>query len=469
MEHIRGARAQLRLRASYHLALFFSDLLFGAQRSWQYSKDNHILYGLMALVLVPTAFLVERSLTNPDFDTAMFRLLPTAFAIPLLIFPLLPQWIRVWFPIYWTIMLVVVFPFNYSTVLVLNAALAQGPIHPIWMFEFLFSLFILVQFTSHTRLCITMLVVGVFAGFTTLATVESPNWSSLYENVLLPAPVFLTTFVVLLVSNRHIFKAQEEKLIALQFMGSNIAHELRTPLATIRNTSTGTDNQLPKLIDAYKAARSQGMEVSPIRQSQLSTLNEALTIIADEVDHANCIIDILLLNTLDRPSIALEIHSVSAKELVENAVKEFPFNNSLERSLVNFGCKSDFTLHAPAKLAKHIIFNVLKNAVQHAQKVSKPRINLLVDGVDRSISITDNGPGIARSEVKKIFERFYTTARIGDGNGIGLSFCKIAMESIDGTIICTSSAKSGTSFIMTFPETPPKLLPRIAKTPDLNW
>jgi len=445
------------------------DLLFGCERSWQYSKDNCLLYGFLTITLVPTAFLIERSLTTPDFDTAVFRIVPALFGVPMLLFPLFPQWIRVWFPIYWAIGLMVVFPFTYSSVFILNAAYATGSIHPIWMFEFLFSLFVLVQFTSHTKLCVVLFFVGGVGGISTLIWVTDPNWKSLYENVLLPTPVVLITFLVLLISNRHIFKAQEEKLIALQFMGSNIAHELRTPLATIRNTSTGTDNLLPKLIDVYVTARSQGAKVSPIRQSQLSTLNDALTIIADEVDHANCIIDILLLNTLDRPSIALEIHSISAKELVDNAVKEFPFNNSLERSLVDVQCTSDFILHAPAKLAKHIVFNVLKNAVQHVQKVSKPRIVVLVDSVNRSISITDNGPGIARSEVKKIFERFYTTARIGDGNGIGLSFCKIAMESIDGTITCTSSAKSGTSFVTTFPETPPKLLPRIAKTPDLNW
>lgn len=469
MEQIRGAHVPLKLRARNFLSQYLSDLLFGCQRSWQYSKESHLLYGLMGLLLLPTAYFVERSLTDPAFDTAIFRLFPTAFAIPVLIFPLLPQWIRAWFPIYWAVVLVVVFPFNYATVLIQNAALAQGPLHPIWMFEFLFSLFILVQFTSHTKLCITMLVVGAFAGFTTLLSVENPNWSSLYENVLLPAPVFVTTFIVLLVSNRHVFKAQEEKLIALQFMGSNIAHELRTPLATIRNTSTGTDNLLPRLIDVYRNAQLKGSEVPPIRQSQLSTLNDALTTIADEVDHANCIIDILLLNTLDSPSIALEINSISAKEIVGNAIKEFPFNNSLERRLVVFECTSDFILHAPAKLAKHVIFNVLKNAVQHVQKVTKPRISIIVNGEQRSITITDNGPGIARSEVKKIFERFYSTAKIGDGNGIGLSFCKIAMESIDGKITCTSSAKLGTNFSMTFPETPPKLLPRIAKTPDLNW
>jgi len=448
---------------------FLSDLIFGCQRSWQYSKEDHLLYGVFGLVLVPTAFLIERSITTPDFDTALFRLLPAAFALPILMFPLWPQWVRAWFPIYWIVALIVVFPFTYSAVLVLNAAMAKGPLHPIWMFEFLFSLFVLVQFTSHTRLCIVMLIVGFFAGLSTLLWVDNPNWQSLYVNVLLPAPVFLTTFAVLLISNRHVFKAQEEKLIALQFMGSNIAHELRTPLATIRNTSTGTDNLLPKLIDVYNFARSQGVKVAPIRQSQLSTLTEALTIIADEVDHANCIIDILLLNTLDRPSIALEIDSISAKEIVQNALKEFPFNNSLERSLVEFQCTTDFILHAPAKLAKHVIINILKNAVQHVQKVSKPRINIIVDGDRRTIAITDNGPGIAKSEVKKIFEHFYTTAKIGDGNGIGLSFCKIAMESIDGTIICTSSAKAGTRFVATFPEKPPKLMPRIAKTPDLNW
>jgi len=226
-----------------------SDLIFGCQRSWQYSKENHLLYGLLAITLFPTAFLVERSLTEPAFDTAVFRIILSTLSLPVIIYPFLPQTFRAWFPIYWILALTIVFPFNYSTVLILNAALAEEPLHSIWMFEVLFSMFVLVQFTSHTKLCVVMFTIGLLGGLSSLAWVSNPNWESLYENVFLPAPVYLTTFVILLVSNRHIFKAQEEKLIALQFMGSNIAHELRTPLATIRNSATGTKNLIPKLVE----------------------------------------------------------------------------------------------------------------------------------------------------------------------------------------------------------------------------
>ena len=141
----------------------------------------------------------------------------------------------------------------------------------------------------------------------------------------------------------------------------------------------------------------------------------------------------------------------------------------MERSLVHLHARSDFNMYAPKKLAKHVIFNIIKNAVQHVQKVKNPRISIDIDGDSHSISIRDNGLGISKGEAKRIFERFYTTARIGEGNGMGLSFCKIAIESLDGKIVCKSHPNEGTEFSMTFPAKPPKLIPRIANTPSVNW
>ena len=448
---------------------YIFDLVRGAERSWQYSKERSVLYGVLAVALMPTAFLVERSVTEPAFDTAVFRLFPTLVAVPLLFYRALPQFSRVLFPFYWALALMIVFPFNYTTVLIQNAARSAGELHPIWLWEFLFSLFVLVQFTSHTKLCVFLFSTGAIFGVLSLIWVENPNWDSIYENVVLIIPVILTTFVILLVSNRHLFKAQEEKLLALRYLGSNIAHELRTPLATIRNLSTGTNKLLPILVEVYRKKSTTDAIKTELRDSQLDALDSALTTIRDEVDHSNAIIDVLVLNTLDRPIISLVIDEVPAAEVLQFCLDEFPFNNQLERSLAVLEVRQDFVAFAPVVLFKHIVFNLLKNAVRHVQKVSAPSIRIIVDGANHSISVINNGPEISRSQKKNIFQQFYTTVPIGEGNGIGLSFCKLAMESFDGKISVESSRRKGTCFKLSFAKKKPKLLPRIADVPELYW
>lgn len=452
-----------------HLYSHISDLIQGAERSWQYSKDNSVLYGALGVTLIPTAFIVEESLTKPSFETTTFRFFIALFAVPLLLYNKLPQWIGVLFPYYWILTLLMVFPFSYSVSLIQNAALSEGQIHPIWLWEYLFSMFVLVQFTSHTKLCAVIFVVGNLLGSLTLSFVDIPNWKSIYQNVVLVVPVLLTTLVILLVSNRHIFKAQEQKLIALRYLGNNIAHELRTPLATIRNISTGTGRLLPDLVEAYDRQRPIYPELSKLRPSQIDSLRSSLVSITDQLDHSSAIIDLLLLNTLERPIISLEIDEVPAEEIVRNCVKDFPFGNEFERSLVTIDVRWNFTAFGPRILLRHIIFNLLKNAVRHVQKVEHPRIAFTIDGADKSITISNNGPLITSRHQKAVFQRFFTTVRIGEGNGIGLSFCKIAMESIAGKISLTSNRKSGTSFKLTFAPRKPKLMPRIAETPDVNW
>ncbi|MCZ6643270.1 MAG: HAMP domain-containing sensor histidine kinase, partial [Gammaproteobacteria bacterium] len=62
------------------------------------------------------------------------------------------------------------------------------------------------------------------------------------------------------------------------------------------------------------------------------------------------------------------------------------------------------------------------------------------------------GPGIPRSRQKEIFDRFYTTTDEGLGTGIGLSFCKMVMESLGGRITCDSVEGEYTTFSLYFPK-----------------
>jgi signal transduction histidine kinase len=69
----------------------------------------------------------------------------------------------------------------------------------------------------------------------------------------------------------------------------------------------------------------------------------------------------------------------------------------------------------------------------------------------RTVEIVDDGPGIPSAIRRHIFSRFYTTATNGQGAGIGLSFCKMVMESIGGEIQCESREGEYTTFRLIFP------------------
>ncbi|MEZ5596231.1 MAG: HAMP domain-containing sensor histidine kinase [Pseudomonadales bacterium] len=448
---------------------FLADLEDGCLRSWQYSKEKSVFYGVLGVTLVPTAFLIERAVTVPSFDTAIFRIFPTVLTIPLLLFPKLPSSIRAWFHFYWIFTLTMVFPFTYSAVLILNAAMGSSAIHPLWFYEMLFSMFALVQFTSHSRLAVLLFLLGVAFGASTLLFVDKPNWDLLYETAIVPAPILAITFLVLLVSNRHIFKAREEKLLALRFVAGNIAEELRNPLSTIKYTVSGTENLMPELVHGYRFAIEAGYVGKGLRDSQLETLEDALTSVKREVERSAAIIDILLLNSLERPIISLKVGSTTAKAIVGDLVDSYPYNNSFEKKSVEVEVEGDFDISGPLILVRHTVLNLMKNAILHSHKAKVPRVRISINGLAREIRVMNNGSFVRRENFRRIYEYFYTSGLSGEGIGNGLSFCKMVMETIDGGISLRSSPKYGTEFTLRFPETCPKLTPRLVEAPNLNW
>lgn len=113
---------------------------------------------------------------------------------------------------------------------------------------------------------------------------------------------------------------------------------------------------------------------------------------------------------------------------------------------------SDFSIGASRLLIVHVFFNLLKNSVYYAQKAPKGQVEIRVGPHNlRSVEIIDTGPGISPNVRRHIFERFFTTANTGQGAGIGLSFCKMVMESIGGEIQCESQEGEHTTFRLIFP------------------
>lgn len=282
--------------------------------------------------------------------------------------------------------------------------------------------------------------------------VSDPNYQELQRVLLYPVTAYLTALSFGIITNRNIDIVDTEKIRTASAIGSNLAHELRTPLASIRAIARGVDNFMPSLMDAYKKAKSAGIEVKPLRDSQVDLLITALETIGNEVEYSNTIIDMLLVNTADKPSTDLEFDQFSVLQCIEEAVTRYPFNNSRERELTSFRVEEDFELHAPRLLVIHILFNLIKNSLYYVQQTGDGYIiiSASVSREGKQIVVHDNGAGIRPHVLPHIFERFYTTTKTGQGAGIGLSFCKMVMNSIGGKIDCVSIPDEQTKFTLTF-------------------
>lgn len=355
--------------------------------------------------------------------------------------------------------------------LVLNASYTppSESASPIWVYQYLVAIFFFVNLVHHGPLSTALWILATVLASTSVLFLDSPNWIALEQSVLLPLPVYLTAVVIGSLTNRNVSMVQTEKLRAASAIGTNLAHELRTPLASIGAISKGASNLLPVLTVAYEKAKNAGIPVGPLRQSQLQALNNTLLSIRNEVEYSNTIIDMLLLNTADKPLANVQTDAINASEIVREAARRFPFNNQKERDLVSAEIRADFNFEAPRLLLVHVLFNLIKNSLYFVQKSGKGQIQIVVEqrGSNGIVLVHDTGAGIPASVQPHIFERFYTTTPTGQSAGIGLSFCKLVMDSIGGRIDCESKEGEYTTITLTFPNvTTEKPVPHSGRVPQ---
>jgi signal transduction histidine kinase len=98
------------------------------------------------------------------------------------------------------------------------------------------------------------------------------------------------------------------------------------------------------------------------------------------------------------------------------------------------------------------IGNIVKNALEHTPAGGKINIEAEETPLSVAIKITDNGEGMASSEIPHVFERFYRkNAGANTGNaGIGLSLAKEILEKNGGEIFVKSAPDFGSEFTITF-------------------
>ncbi len=115
-------------------------------------------------------------------------------------------------------------------------------------------------------------------------------------------------------------------------------------------------------------------------------------------------------------------------------------------------------VHADRAQLQQVLLNLLNNAfdaVEQRYGVEGGKVGIEASAAEGRVecSIRDNGSGISRNDLDKIFTPFFSTKPVGKGTGLGLSICFGIVESMGGTIHVTSNAQVGTTFTVSLPAT----------------
>lgn len=246
-------------------------------------------------------------------------------------------------------------------------------------------------------------------------------------------------------------KKAQGQIDGMALVSASIAHELRTPLASIRSTLYSINTYLPKLIAAYYQALSHNLDVPQLNEKILHSLQEATASINKKVDHSNMVIDMLLTNLAHNQINSTDFIKCSIAETVKEAVQKYTFAVG-QKKLVKVNITQDFNFHGKSILIVHILFNLFKNALYFIQKARKGDIQIWteVGETHNSLHFKDTSQGISPEILPHIFDQFFSQDT-NHGTGIGLAFSKMVMQAHGGDISCRSVYGEYAEFILTFP------------------
>ena len=234
-----------------------------------------------------------------------------------------------------------------------------------------------------------------------------------------------------------------------------LAHELNTPLATVRGlVSTLAERYQPSAQGvpggvAQLVEHSPGEVLAALQSAERRTLY-CQSLVATFVQSAR---DAYPGGTAQ---------TVSGSGLVDALLSEFPFDGS-ERSWVSPHIEEDFRLPGRRDLLYLVMCTITKNALLALRGRASPRLRITVTrsatGAGPAfpcIRFDDNGPGIAPDVLSRLLREPVTTRAASGGNGMGLMFCQRVMHSIGGDITVASEPGHGASVCLLFKSAKPR-------------
>ncbi|MGM9923261.1 MAG: ATP-binding protein [Bacillus sp. (in: firmicutes)] len=217
---------------------------------------------------------------------------------------------------------------------------------------------------------------------------------------------------------------ESQKLKILGTLAATTAHEIKNPL-------TGIKGLVQLLSEKYNDSEDQ-MYFSVIQQ-EITRINEIVNeflILGKPSIHPLETVDIAAVINEMLPMLEAESCTKGTTLYIENS----------EQALLVLCLKDQI---------KQVILNITKNSFEACELGDQVSIYVAAKHSSAVITIEDNGPGMSKSTLKRIFEPFYTTKNYG--TGLGLYICQKIIANYKGTISVKSSKYTGTTFTIVLP------------------
>jgi len=216
---------------------------------------------------------------------------------------------------------------------------------------------------------------------------------------------------------------------------SMIYHDLRSPLANVVSSLDVLDTLLPEGDDL--------------------ALRPVLTIAQRSTERIQRLTNSLLdISRLEAGQSIVSPQPTDPATLISEAIElVFPVIENKKQTIEQVIPPQLPLINVDAEMIRRVITNLLENASKYTPQESKIQVGAQLAGDWLRISVIDNGPGIPASEHERIFDKFtrLSTRESIKGLGLGLAFCRIAVQAHGGRIWIESEQSVGASFIFTVP------------------
>jgi two-component system, CAI-1 autoinducer sensor kinase/phosphatase CqsS len=238
-------------------------------------------------------------------------------------------------------------------------------------------------------------------------------------------------------------------------LSSSIAHEMRNPLSNVRQSTKLAKEKLSSAHLNEKVCGLDPQRITPLTKQDFKEIIDSLNIAENSAKRGNTIIDLILNNISGKNIDVRDFKDLSASSIIKKFMSEYAFkNHEKERIKIDVKLGQDFIIRCEETALIYVFFNLLRNSLYYLN--SYPNFNIIVrseigDDDFNRIYFRDNGPGIAQNKLADLFG-FFSTSGKKEGTGLGLSFCKRAMQSFGGDILCNSIVGEFSEFVLTFPK-----------------
>lgn len=254
-------------------------------------------------------------------------------------------------------------------------------------------------------------------------------------------PAMLFTFILFITFLVTVYLVVRQKKVTemKNDFVHNMTHEFKTPISTISIAAQMlSDKSLPKSEATYE--RLGGVINAETRRLRFQVEK------------------VLQMSLFDRNNIALKLDELDANALIDSVVETFSLKVTQSGGSIDTRLDADnAVVKADEMHFTNVIFNLMDNAVKYKREDVDLHLEVVTwnQGGNLCISIQDNGIGIQKDDLKRIFDKFYRvhTGSLHNvkGFGLGLAYVKKMVELHGGVIRVASEVGKGTKFTITIP------------------